>query len=73
MDSQKVENVHAVTQTIMQAAIEAVEAATEAMSEAASPTERRNAAVTVLNKSARNSRPALKQPTYNWNAQAKYN
>ena len=60
-------------QGMTQAAIEDMRWAVQAMSEATGHTERNNAAVTALGMSTRCSVPSLKQMTFNWKAQGKYN
>ena len=60
------------TQAIMQAAVGVFEAAVQAISGAASP-KRNNGAAVAGSKSARTSGPSLKQPTFNFRAQYKYN
>ena len=55
-----------------QAAIEAIKAAMQAISEAAGPTNRNNAVVTTPSMITRSCRSALKQLTFNLNAQDGY-
>ena len=56
----------------MHTAIETMKVVVQAVSEAAGP-ERTNGAANAACMSARTSGPALKQPTFNWNAQEKCN
>ena len=67
------ENVQAMTQTLMQAVIEPAMAAVQDMSEAVGPTERNNVAVTTQSVSTRSGGPTFKQPIYSRKVQDKYN
>ena len=66
-------NGQAMNLAIMQAAIGPVKATAEAMSEAAGHTERNSAAVTAPRVNTTSSGPAMKQCTFNWKAEDKYN
>ena len=60
------ENTQALTQAIMQGAIEDAKEAVQGMTEAAGPMERHIAAAATQCMISRCGRPTVKQPTFNW-------